>query len=108
MITDVVSRRRCHAATVDLAAKVAAMPPMTLRLLKKSLNHTQDLMGMRAALDYHFALHEFGHTTRDSRQLLHEARERQSLKEYFAKRDKKEICGMNGRGPSAGRSNSAS
>lgn len=92
MITDVVRPQTLAAATVDLAAKIAAMPPMTIRLLKKSINRTQDLMGMRAALDYHFALHEFGHTTRKSQQLLHEARERQSLKEYFAKRDKGDLA----------------
>ena len=68
------------------AAKIAAMPPTTIRLLKKSINRTQDLMSMRDALEQHFALHEFGHTTRESQQLLHEARERQSLKSYFAQR----------------------
>jgi enoyl-CoA hydratase len=88
MITDVVSPERLAEATAELATKVAAMPPMAMRLLKKSINRTQDLMGMRAALDYHFAVHEFGHTTQESQQLLHEARERQSLKEYFAKRDR--------------------
>ncbi len=87
MITDLVSRDKLLAATTDIAKKISAMPPTTIRLLKKSLNRTQDLMGMRASLDYHFAMHEFGHTTRESQQLLHEARERQSLKEYFAKRD---------------------
>src|SRR5579872_4755513 len=83
MITDVAKRENLEATTIALAHKVAAMPPMTIRLLKKSLNRTQDLMGMRAALDYHFALHEFGHTTRESQHLLHEARKRQSLKSYF-------------------------
>jgi enoyl-CoA hydratase len=92
MITDVVSAQTLAGATVELAMKIAAMPPVTIRLLKKSINHTQDLMGMRAALDHHFALHEFGHTTRESQQLLHEARERQSLKEYFAKRDKGDLA----------------
>jgi enoyl-CoA hydratase len=92
MITDIASRDRLAAATSELAAKVAAMPPVTIRLLKKSINRTQDLMGMRAALDYHFAMHEFGHTTRESQQLLHEARERQSLKQYFAKRDKGDLA----------------
>jgi enoyl-CoA hydratase len=87
MITDVAAREALPTATVELAKKVAAMPPVTLRLLKKSLNYTQDLMGMRAALDHHYALHEFGHTTRESQQLLHEVRERRTLKEYFAKRD---------------------
>ena len=75
------------AATLEIAQKIAAMPPMTMRLLKKSINRTQDLMGMRASLDYHFAVHEFGHTTQESAKLLHEAREKRSLKEYFAKRD---------------------
>jgi enoyl-CoA hydratase/carnithine racemase len=92
MITDVVSAQTLAAATAELAMKIAAMPPVTIRLLKKSINRTQDLMGMRAALDYHFALHQFGHTTRESQQLLHEARERQSLKEYFAKRDKGDLA----------------
>jgi hypothetical protein len=32
-------------------------------------------------------MHEFGHTTRESQQLLHEARERRPLKEYFTTRD---------------------
>jgi enoyl-CoA hydratase len=91
MITDVASRVALPAATIELATKVAAMPPVTLRLLKKSLNHTQDLMGMRAALDYHFAMHEFGHTTRESQRLLHEAREGRRLKDYFAKRDEGEL-----------------
>jgi enoyl-CoA hydratase len=92
MINEVVARDALLATTKDMAAKIAAMPPMTVRLIKKSINRTQDLMGMRAALDYHFALHEFGHTTRESQQLLHEARERQSLKQYFAKRDKGDLA----------------
>ncbi len=91
MITDVTSRQTLAAATMALATKIAAMPPVTIRLLKRSINHTQDLMGMRASLEYHFAMHEFGHTTRESQQLLHEARERQSLKEYFVKRDKGDL-----------------
>jgi enoyl-CoA hydratase len=91
MITDVAAAQALGRVADELAAKIAAMPPMTVRLLKKSINRTQDLMGMRASLDYHFALHELGHTTRESQQLLHEARERQSLKSYFAERDKGDL-----------------
>src|SRR5262249_43482826 len=54
MITDLVGRDELAQATADLAAKIDAMPPMTVRLLKRSINRTQDLMGMRAALDAHF------------------------------------------------------
>lgn len=92
MITDLVERDALDSTTNALAAKIAAMPPTTMRLLKKSINRTQDLMGMRDALEQHFALHEFGHTTRESQQLLHEARERQSLKSYFAQRDKGDLA----------------
>ncbi len=91
MITDIVAREGLPAAAVALAGRVAALPPVTLRLLKKSLNQTQDLMGMRAALDYHFAMHEFGHTTRESQRLLHEAREGRRLKEYFTRRDEGDL-----------------
>lgn len=91
MISDVAGREGLHAATLALAAQVAALPPVTLRLLKKSLNHAQDLMGMRASLDYHFTMHEFGHTTRESQRLLHEAREGRRLKEYFTRRDEGEL-----------------
>jgi enoyl-CoA hydratase/carnithine racemase len=91
MVTDVVARQDLTAAVAELAKKIAAMPPTTMRLLKKSINRTQDLMGMRASLEFHFAMHEFGHTTRESQQLLHEARERQSLKQYFAERDKGDL-----------------
>lgn len=91
MITDLAAPQSLEQTTNDLAAKIAAMPPMTVRLLKKSLNRTQDLMGMRASLEFHFALHEFGHVTRESQELLHEARERQSLKSYFAQRDKGDL-----------------
>lgn len=91
MVTEVVAKQDLTAAVTELARKIAAMPPTTMRLLKKSINRTQDLMGMRASLEFHFAMHEFGHTTRESQQLLHEARERQSLKQYFAERDKGDL-----------------
>ncbi len=89
MVSDVASRAQLQAVTLQLARKVAAMPPVALRLLKRSLNHTQDLMGMRAALEYHFALHEFGHSTDECRRLLHDARRGRSLKEFFAQRDER-------------------
>jgi enoyl-CoA hydratase len=87
MVTDLVPAGRLAEATAELARRVAEMPPVTLALLKRSLNRTQDLMGMRDALEQHFALHEFGHATQESRGLLHAAREGRSLKDYFARRD---------------------
>jgi enoyl-CoA hydratase len=87
MVTDVGPAARLAEETAELARRVAAMPPVTLALLKRSLNRTQDLMGMRNALEQHFALHQFGHATQESRALLHAAREGRPLKDYFARRD---------------------
>jgi enoyl-CoA hydratase len=87
MVTDLVPAARLAEETAELARRVAEMPPGTLALLKRSLNRTQDLMGMRDALEQHFALHELGHATQESRALLHAAREGRSLKDYFARRD---------------------
>ncbi len=87
MVTDVAPAGRLLEVALGLAQKLAAMPPVTLRLLKRSLNQAQDLMGMRASLELHFALHQIGHQTRESRRLLHEERQQGSLKEYFERRD---------------------
>jgi enoyl-CoA hydratase/carnithine racemase len=91
MITDLAPRQELASVAAAIAGKIAAMPPTTLRLLKRSINRTQDHMGMRASLDYHFAVHQLGHGTRESQQLLHEERERRSLKAYFAERDKGDL-----------------
>lgn len=87
MVTDLVPAARLAEETAALARRVAEMPPVTLALLKRSLNRTQDLMGMRDAIEHHFALHEFGHATQESRARLHAAREGRSLKEYFNRRE---------------------
>lgn len=87
MVTDVAERARFDAVLDELVERIAGLPPVTLALIKRSLNRTQDLMGMRDALEYHFALHQFGHATQESRALLHEAREGRPLKEYFNRRD---------------------
>lgn len=91
MITDLAEPGKLAETTDELARKVAEMPPVTLSLLKRSLNRTQDLMGMRDALEQHFALHEFGHATRESRELLHLARQGRPLKEYFERRDEGDL-----------------
>ncbi|HEY4277373.1 MAG TPA: enoyl-CoA hydratase-related protein [Conexibacter sp.] len=91
MVTDLAPRAELDGKVAELSERVAAMPPVTLRLLKRSLNRTQDLMGMRDALEHHFALHHLGHASAESRALLHEARRGRPLKEYFEKRDEGQL-----------------
>jgi enoyl-CoA hydratase len=74
-------------STVDqLAARIAALPPVTARLIKRSLNATLDAMGQRASWDYHFMIHQLGHSTEEYRQIL-ELRRTLSSKEFVTQRD---------------------
>lgn len=91
MITDLSTRDRLASDAAALVDRIVAMPPLTLSLLKRSLNRTQDLMGMRDSLEHHFALHHLGHASAESRQLLHAAREGKPLKDYFEARDRGEL-----------------
>lgn len=87
MVTDLAAPELLEEDTRALAERVAEMPPVTLALLKRSLNRIQDVIGMREALEGHFFLHQFGHATQESRELLHAAREGRSLPDYFRRRD---------------------
>lgn len=87
MVTDVVPTPDLARFGRELADRVAAMPPKTLRLLKRSLNAAQDSDGMLTGQEQHFDLHQAGHQTSESRKLLHENRRGRTLKDYFADRD---------------------
>lgn len=91
MVTDLTTRAELAETVRSLAQRIAEMPPVTLALIKRSLNRAQDLAGMREALEYHFALHQLGHASEESRDLLHAAREGRPLKDYFRKRDEGEL-----------------
>ena len=91
MVTDLAARAELGETVRSLAQRIAEMPPVTLALIKRSLNRAQDLAGMREALEYHFALHQLGHVSAESRDLLHAARAGRPLKDYFRKRDEGEL-----------------
>src|SRR5699024_6544322 len=55
----------------DIAHKISLLPETTLQLMKKSLNKTQDIMGAKEAFEYHFILHQLGHATDESINLLY-------------------------------------
>jgi enoyl-CoA hydratase/carnithine racemase len=91
MVTDLTTRAALDGEVRSLAERIAAMPPHTMSLVKRSLNRTQDLMGMRESLEYHFALHQLGHASAESQELLHAAREDRPLRDYFRRRDEGEL-----------------
>jgi enoyl-CoA hydratase len=61
MVNHVVPREELSQSALDLAKRIAAQDRFTLKLIKQSVNHAQDAMGRRQAMDYSFALHQIGH-----------------------------------------------
>jgi len=61
MVSRVVPRASLEAATFELAAQIAEMPPFGLALAKRAVNQCEDLMGMRPGMDAVFGLHHLAH-----------------------------------------------
>jgi enoyl-CoA hydratase len=65
MVNRVVPRAELDKATLDLASRIAEAPPFGLKLLKRSLNRSVDMQGMRSALQAHFDTHQLSHVTEE-------------------------------------------
>lgn len=67
MVNKVVARSELGSETMALAARIATAPPFALQLLKRSLNRTFDVQGLRIALQSHFDTHQLSHVTEEFR-----------------------------------------
>ena len=65
MVNRVVPRAELEAATLALAERIAAAQPFGLKLIKRSLNRSLDMQGMRSALQAHFDTHQLSHMTEE-------------------------------------------
>lgn len=65
MVNRVAPRGELEAQTLELATRIAQAPPFAMRLLKRSLNRSIDVQGMRQALSAHFDLHQLSHVTQE-------------------------------------------
>lgn len=65
MVNRVVPVARLDEETMALAQRIAAAPPFALRVLKKSLNRSVDVQGMRQALSAHFDVHQLSHVSEE-------------------------------------------
>lgn len=61
MVNHVVPRDQLSAKTLDIASRIAANNRFTMKLVKESMNKSQDLMGRKHAMDAAFSLHQIGH-----------------------------------------------
>ena len=76
--------RRCPRAelesfTLKLAERIAAAPPVAIRMLKRSLNRTLDMQGFRNALNAHFDTHLLSSSTNEFKDMVARGME-QSMK----------------------------
>ena len=88
MVNKVVPRAELMARTMELAARVALVPPVTAQVVKGSLNHVGELMGKQASWRYHFMAHHFTHNTATALSALEERKQMGSMHEVFAARDR--------------------
>jgi enoyl-CoA hydratase/carnithine racemase len=57
MVNHVVARDELEQFTLDLANRIAKAPPVGLRMLKRSINRSADIMGFRNSIMAHFDTH---------------------------------------------------
>jgi len=88
LVNKVVPRSELGAAAREMADKVALVPPITAQAVKDTINHTFDAMGKREAWKYHFMVHQFVSNTDTALSALEARKQKGSMKEVFAERDK--------------------
>src|SRR5205807_3386251 len=88
LVNKVVPRLELGAAAREMADKVALVPPITAQAVKDTINHTFDAMGKREAWKYHFMVHQFVSNTDTALSALEARKQKGSMKEVFAERDK--------------------
>ena len=67
MVNRVVPRAELDDAAMALAQHIAKAPPFSMQLLKKSLNRSMEVQGLKEALSAHFDLHQLSHVTDEYR-----------------------------------------
>jgi enoyl-CoA hydratase len=65
MVNHVVARAELEATTLALAERIAAAPPVAIRMLKRSLNRSADMQGFRNSILAHFDTHILSSSTRE-------------------------------------------
>jgi enoyl-CoA hydratase/carnithine racemase len=66
LVNKVVPRSELLDAALEMAAKVALVPPITASAVKDTVNHALDLQGQRESWRYHFMVHQFVSNTPDA------------------------------------------
>jgi enoyl-CoA hydratase len=88
LVNRVVPRAELATRARELADRVALVPPITAQIVKDTINHTGELMGKADSWKYHFMAHHWMHNTATALNALAARKEKGSMKEILADRDK--------------------
>jgi len=88
LVNKVVPLAELAGRAMELARRVALVPPVTAQVVKASINHVGELMGKQASWRYHFMAHHWVHNTATALAALEERKQLGSMKEVFAARDR--------------------
>jgi enoyl-CoA hydratase len=91
LVNKVVPRAELLTATHELAAKVALVPPVTAQVVKASINNVGELQGKSQSWKYHFMAHHWTHNTATALEALEARKQKTSMKEVFADRDRGDV-----------------
>lgn len=69
MINHVVPRAELESRTMELAERIAAAPPMAIRMMKRSFNRTMDMQGFRNSVQAHFDTHILSSSTDEFKEI---------------------------------------
>ncbi|SFR92124.1 enoyl-CoA hydratase [Sphingomonas jatrophae] len=65
MVNKIVPRAELRDAAAAMAAKLVAQPRLSNWLSKQAINHVEELMGKRSAMDAQYHMHHFAHAQND-------------------------------------------
>ena len=87
MVNQVVPLDELNAFTTAMATQIAQVPPVTLKLIKQSMNRSLDAMGQANSFSEHYVMHQFGHQTQEFKDFMAN-RSDSSVKAFVNRRDK--------------------
>jgi enoyl-CoA hydratase len=88
LVNKVVPRAELMDAARELAHKIALVPPVTAQVVKASINNVGELQGKSQSWKYHFMAHHWTHNTATALEALEARKQKGSMKEVFADRDR--------------------
>ena len=88
LVNRVVPKESFMDKVLELAQTVALVPPITAQVVKESINYVSELQGKSNSWRYHFMAHHWTHNTATALNALEQRKQKKSMKEVFAERDR--------------------